>query len=1282
MDANTALVFETIGQIKKSLQCSICLELLLDPHSTRCNHQFCSHCIRKVVDDRKNKQKEALCPLCKSPITKRSLFANPRLEQIVGVVQRLNISFKEDAKLPNSPYPLVHIKTQGQSKSYLQFVSSHPTPQKPSKRKTSPLAGVNGQIHLLKSTSARKSGQQSLLPDDVPAGQRSRDNVASKSIKIIRETPGSEILALLETNAVETEALPKNKVADADLESNQGILRENQNENSEETNSCRLSQEYGDKQKTSSASEQPTHSDESYHNSDSNTVEMAKSSQASSSQASSFTRDSVSMLECLMLSQSQPCSQDDAKQQTNAIMSIRGELDDEPNSKNLNDEKLSDEKSASCSDENRGINGGISCLPDKTSLDQEDGLDGISWDVELTNRGASSCHNGLAVGETYTGRFSPVSLNKPSNQEERVSEAPSSEIVPASMESISTTSDILRVPHLQEFVSEDEISFTLSNHNCVELNVVEKEDPEIENPSIHKRYVHVTPSQQHDPTNSRFIHSENVVDSRSAQVARGVLEPASNNCDYSEALFMSPSSSSCLLRCQTAKRKYDDDEEEVEEQHGRTCGRKCRRLDEKEWRTSPSCKSNTSDKLPKNDRNGKIPDNVCNTKIVTSRKQVVKSSMEHVDSAEDRLRTLAWVVDRPCVKEIDQNLTSQHHLLKAADNDTEDEIFPPTPPVRVDHGKPSPDKAENPQGSGPSTSQTTQPAIPPLGMNSNEEKRKAYDFDIDDSEDEEAMVVDQVENHLSSSEEDSLFEGAEPCDQDNIGLLRKLAPSTAKHDENECESDNECDEETSDCRTADTTSVSSLAEGDGMEVSSQRIQYLHQVVAETGGEIEKLTAHLRTLRNNGTRGQTMEEDDEVESEKEDDDERHSCSSLSPPPILEPSALSLTKMPSAIQDMQMLLRQNSDSEGEPATAMHGDRLSSGQRDNTKRVNTSPRKTHSSRTNANPLYKERLNHVDNLLDNPTSAINTTKENSEKENYLNRQRRSVVNDNSSGYVSDDVKKRRSTTKYNGELSEKVLAEHRSNHNPNTTTSKLCRGGEKNLGVETLDTSARPAVSFVVTRLPKQFVSLAGYLAKRNGGKLTGDLTSETTHVIMPTDSKMYASRKNYTIKYLLGVALGKRIMSQLWLTACVKSGCLVNERLYEVKGDPEAAQSHVPNLARTTRETKGAVLFDGVSVVCFGDFSGAISKFHITQLVQFCGGQIINSKKEAASKKVSDLVVIVDPVISKQTTLLVKDFCETFNTFPVSAEWVTDSIANYQLQDIEEYRLDSQEIQEVLH
>ena len=203
------------------------------------------------------------------------------------------------------------------------------------------------------------------------------------------------------------------------------------------------------------------------------------------------------------------------------------------------------------------------------------------------------------------------------------------------------------------------------------------------------------------------------------------------------------------------------------------------------------------------------------------------------------------------------------------------------------------------------------------------------------------------------------------------------------------------------------------------------------------------------------------------------DERQSCVSLSPPPSLEPSALSLTKMPIAIQDMQMLLHeQNSDSEGEPAPA-HGNRLSSDRQNKAKITNAQPRKTmRSSNANSNLPPAERFEPVDD----PTNVSEPVKENSEKENVSKRQDRSVITNNSSGHVySDLVTKRKSSTKCNyGESSENVLAEHRRNRDPSssTGTSKLCNGGVRNAELEKFNNSSvRPSVSFVVTRLPKQF-------------------------------------------------------------------------------------------------------------------------------------------------------------------------------------------------------------------
>ncbi|XP_015750845.1 PREDICTED: E3 ubiquitin-protein ligase TRIM58-like [Acropora digitifera] len=94
-------VLNALQQMQKSLECSICLELLKDPHSTKCNHQFCGQCIRKVLEkSSKSSKNKWYCPLCKTPVSKRSLTPNPTLSEIVAAVRNLQVAIQDDTGIP------------------------------------------------------------------------------------------------------------------------------------------------------------------------------------------------------------------------------------------------------------------------------------------------------------------------------------------------------------------------------------------------------------------------------------------------------------------------------------------------------------------------------------------------------------------------------------------------------------------------------------------------------------------------------------------------------------------------------------------------------------------------------------------------------------------------------------------------------------------------------------------------------------------------------------------------------------------------------------------------------------------------------------------------------------------------------------------------------------------------------------------------------------------------------------------------------------------------------
>nr|XP_015217336.1 PREDICTED: breast cancer type 1 susceptibility protein isoform X3 [Lepisosteus oculatus] len=83
------------------------LDLLRDPVSTRCDHQFCRMCMLKHLSG--SKRAGAQCPLCKAEVTKRSLQDSSRFKQLVEALQRTIHAFEQDTgtKFFTSPRILI-----------------------------------------------------------------------------------------------------------------------------------------------------------------------------------------------------------------------------------------------------------------------------------------------------------------------------------------------------------------------------------------------------------------------------------------------------------------------------------------------------------------------------------------------------------------------------------------------------------------------------------------------------------------------------------------------------------------------------------------------------------------------------------------------------------------------------------------------------------------------------------------------------------------------------------------------------------------------------------------------------------------------------------------------------------------------------------------------------------------------------------------------------------------------------------------------------------------------
>ena len=66
------------GSLTKHYSCTICQEIFINPSVTNCGHTFCYQCIKKW---RRQKRKQAKCPLCRERI--RKISPNPGKNGII-----------------------------------------------------------------------------------------------------------------------------------------------------------------------------------------------------------------------------------------------------------------------------------------------------------------------------------------------------------------------------------------------------------------------------------------------------------------------------------------------------------------------------------------------------------------------------------------------------------------------------------------------------------------------------------------------------------------------------------------------------------------------------------------------------------------------------------------------------------------------------------------------------------------------------------------------------------------------------------------------------------------------------------------------------------------------------------------------------------------------------------------------------------------------------------------------------------------------------------------------
>ncbi|NXV49239.1 BRCA1 protein, partial [Uria aalge] len=207
------------------------------------------------------------------------------------------------------------------------------------------------------------------------------------------------------------------------------------------------------------------------------------------------------------------------------------------------------------------------------------------------------------------------------------------------------------------------------------------------------------------------------------------------------------------------------------------------------------------------------------------------------------------------------------------------------------------------------------------------------------------------------------------------------------------------------------------------------------------------------------------------------------------------------------------------------------------------------------------------------------------------------------------------------------------------------------------------RKEMSIVASGLNQSEHLMVQKFARKTHSTLSNHITEETTHVIMKTDMELVCER---TLKYFLGIAGRKWVVSYQWVIQSFKEGKILDEENFEVRGDVINGRNHQgPKRARQSLTEK---IFKGFEICCYGPFTDMTTE-HLEWMVELCGASVVKQLHLFTHTANSTAVVVVQPDAWMEDTNY-RAIQQKNNVAMVTREWVLDSVACYERQELDAY------------